>query len=395
MGESGRMDYPAHLAQFRRLIGNIAAKRPDMLERPFEIAPEIHTDAARFALEREKIFSSLPLALGHASSLPRPGDILTLDILGQPLLLTHGRDGRIRGFLNVCRHRGTRLIDAPEGARRSSISCPYHSWTYALDGALSLVPEAEGFEGIDLKRRGLTEIPLEVRHGFIWAGIVPGKSLALDDFLCGIGADMDAFGMAAQQGFARRVTRRKTNWKLIVEAFLEGYHIVRLHKNTIGGFFFDNQVVMDCVGPHIRAAVARQEFAEVPDLAEKDWSARRHVSYAYLLFPSTVLVMSPDYTSVLTLFPESADETTFIHTMVTPHAPRDEKERDHWNRSFELIEGGVFQSEDLWVAEEIQRGLRSGANKTLVYGRYELGIKSFHDRLDEKLGLTETARFIP
>jgi hypothetical protein len=98
---------------------------------------------------------------------------------------------------------------------------------------------------------------------------------------------------------------------------------------------------------------------------------------------------------VLGVFPERPDESTFIHLMLTPHAPRDDSERDHWRRSFELIDGGVFQAEDLWISEQIQRSLRSGANETFLGGTYELGIREFHRTLDRHLGTTSLRDGLP
>jgi Rieske 2Fe-2S family protein len=140
------------------------------------------------------------------------------------------------------------------------------------------------------------------------------------------------------------------------------------------------------VGRHLRFAVARREITEIADLPESAWDGRRHVSFAYYLFPNTVMVFHPDYTSHLGLFPRGTDETIFVHTMMVPHAPRSAEESAHWDRSFDLIEGGVFQREDLRTAENIQAGLRSGANEALVLGRVEFPIRQFHAILEGAMG---------
>ncbi len=385
------MDYPAHLAQFRRLLANIEAQRCDMLDEPFHIEPGVYWRPERYASEVERVFRRAPLVLGHASQLPKPGDVLALDVLGVPLLLAHGRDGRIRGMLNVCRHRGTRLMNGADVQRKSSFMCPYHNWTYDLSGALKHIPCEEGFPGLDRAKFGLTPIPLEVRHGMIWAAVDPAANFDLNGFLCGIGGDLDVFGFPEMHFFTRAMTPRRTNWKLIVDAFLESYHVRRLHRKTVGPYFLDNMAVLDRVGPHIRSAVARQEFSEIARLPETAWDGRLHGTFAYYLFPNTILVLHPDYTSILTMFPLAPDETMFSHTMLTPRAPRDAKEADHWQRSFELIENGVFQAEDLFIAEQAQLGMRSGANKTMIFGRYELGIRVFHETLDAWLATDSIA----
>ena len=244
------------------------------------------------------------------------------------------------------------------------------------------MPEMPAVRGI-----GLTPIPLEVREGMIFGVIDPDAGpLDLDGFLAGIEQDLQVFGFGRMQVYATATTKRRTNWKLIIDAFQESYHVSRLHRNTVGPFFLDNMAVIDNVGPHSRAVVARQDFAEIAGLPERDWDARRHSSFAYMLFPNTILVLHPDYTSILTMIPTAADETLFRHVMLVPQLPQDEKTAAHYQRSFELIEGGVFQAEDLHIAEQAQIGMASGGNKTMIYGRFESGIRQFHETLDAWLG---------
>lgn len=383
------MDYAPHLAQFRRLLAYIKsaeAREADLLAEPFHLKPDIYWRPERYGLEIERVFRRAPLVLGHASMLPHPADTMTLDVVGQPLLLARGRDGEIRGFLNVCRHRGVRLCNHTEAERRSQFTCPYHNWTYDLDGRLKHIPLEDGFPGLDKAKFGLTPVPLGIREGMIFGVVDPDARMDLDSFLAGIEQDLAVFGFADQHCYARSLTKRKTNWKLITDAFLESYHVTRLHRNTVGPFFLDNMAVLDRVGAHIRAIVARQEFTAIADLPESQWDARQHSSFAYLIFPNTSLVLHPDYTSVLTMYPTAPDETLFSHIMLTPQPPRNEKEEAHYRRSFALIEDGVFQAEDLHIAEQAQIGMASGANKTMIYGRYESGIRVFHTALDEWLG---------
>lgn len=381
------MEYAAHLAQFRRMLACMQGDRSNLPAEPFHMPPDIYWRPERHALEVERVFRRAPLVLGHAAILARAGDTLAMDVIGQPLLLVRGRDNEIRGFLNVCRHRGTRLCNAEDVQRRSSFVCRYHNWTYDLDGKLKHVPlEAEGFPGLDRAAYGLTRIPVEVREGVIFGVVDPAAAMDLDGFLAGIDTDLKVHGFPTMHVYARRLARRKANWKLIMDAFLESYHVVRLHQNTIGSFFVDNVAVMDRLGPHQRSMLARQEISEVADQPEGAWDGRRHCTFAYALFPNTILVLSPDYTSMLTMYPTAADETLFCHVMLTPHAPRDAKEDAHWQRSLELIEGGVFQAEDLFIAEQAQIGMASGANKTMIYGRYESSIRDFHETLDQWLG---------
>lgn len=379
---------PKRLAPpIRRLLETVRAARRDMAETTFHIAPAVYTDPERAAREVATCFRATPLILAHQSQVPQPGDVLALERLGVPLLLAHDRDGRIGAFVNVCRHRGTRLVKEEGPCRRPSFVCPYHAWTYDLDGSLRQVPCEEGFPGLDKAALGLVRLPLAVRHGLLWAVLDPRGTLDLDGHLGGLGEDFEAFGLGDHVFFCQTVQVRKTNWKLVIDAFLDGYHIKRLHRHTVGPFFLDGYAVFDVIGRHIRAAVARNEIVDAAALPEEQWNERRHVTFSYYLFPGTVLVLHPDYTSLINLFPLSSDETLYVHTMLTPHPPASGKERDHWARSFALIDGSVFQAEDLHIAEEIHRGLRAGGNERLTYGRFEHSIRAFHEILDGVTGL--------
>ncbi len=158
---------------------------------------------------------------------------------------------------------------------------------------------------------------------------------------------------------------------MIVEAFLEIYHVTRLHAGTIGPFFTDSVSVSDPLGPHIRFLAARDRTKEIRDLPPERWTLSEHGTLVHYVFPNTIVIHHPDYVSHLGLFPIAPDETLFVHSMLTPHLPGDDKADAHWARSFDLIDRGVFNSEDLPICEQIQRGLASGANDRLIVGRLE------------------------
>jgi phenylpropionate dioxygenase-like ring-hydroxylating dioxygenase large terminal subunit len=176
------------------------------------------------------------------------------------------------------------------------------------------------------------------------------------------------------------------NWKLVQDAFLDGYHVTRLHKNTVGAFFLDAVAESDLVGDHIRSAVARNEIEEAVDLPAEKLDLRYHTTFSYTVFPNAVLIFHPDYTSIISLFPQSPDRTVFAHTMLTPQSPASEEERAHFHRSFELIDQGVFQAEDIFVSEGAQKGMRSGANSDLLFGGLEESAVWFHEIIERELG---------
>lgn len=349
--------------------------------------PAIYRDPARFAAERERLFLAQPVCLGHEDQLAAPGSVLAMEVCGVPMLLARAGDGRLGAFLNVCRHRGARLVtEQGTVCRKQSLACPYHGWTYRLDGSLAGVPRAEAFPALDKRLLGLRALPLAVRHGLVWIVLDPdGQMPDMAQWLGAIDDDLAAIGLGSHKFYRQHAVRRASNWKLVVDAFLEVYHVTRLHAQTIGPFFADSVMVADAVGRHQRVLVARENTPEIRTLPAGQWSPQVHGTLVHYVFPNTILIYHPDYISHLGLFPSAADETLFIHTMLTPEAPADARAEAHWARSFELIDTGVFNREDLVVCEQIQRGLSSGANERLILGRLEQNLRRFHGSVEGAL----------
>ena len=375
---------------FEQLLAELDRRgsTPDGAAGVATLDPAIYCDPVRFERERAKLFRRLPLCLGHADQLAEPGSVLAREICGVPVLLCRARDGAIRAFLNVCRHRGARLlVEQDEVVCKQALSCPYHGWTYRHDGSLAGIPRAEGFPELDRAAVHLRELPSAVRHGLIFVVLDPDDGpIDIEGHLGALDGDLSAIGMAGHRFYRQGVTRRATNWKLVVDAFLEVYHVTRLHAATLGEFFVDSVLVSEPLGRHGRYLVGRQGSSEIRALPVEQWSPQRHATLVHLIFPNSIIVYHPDYISHLGMFPSAADQTLFVHTMLTPEKPRDEKAEAHWRRSFDLLDGDVFNGEDIAVCEQIQRGLACGANDRLIIGRYEQNLRRFHGNLEAALG---------
>ena len=338
----------------------------------------LYTDAERFDAEQRAIFDRVPHLIAPSALLPGPNLAVAHDHYGTPLILSRDAEGRAHVFANVCRHRGTRLIEGSEVVQAKRIVCPYHAWAYKPDGELTGMPRAECFPGFDKTANGLVRYPCVEVGGLIW--FAKDEQADFSDAFA-LAPDLDAFAMADQFVFRRETHEVAANWKLVIDAFLESYHVQRLHAATIAPFFADGITAADHIGRHQRAAVGRSAY--LAQIDRDDWNALRHaVTYTYQLFPAAVVIVSPDYINLLIAMPQSVGRTLVEDIMLIPERPATNEAAAHWQRSWDLLDRGTFVAEDFRAAALAQQGLDSGAIETVVLGTLEHGLADFHAKVD-------------
>ncbi|MBL8378077.1 MAG: aromatic ring-hydroxylating dioxygenase subunit alpha [Burkholderiales bacterium] len=373
----------AMLADVRR---QAAAGTQDRGEAEVRVPVTRYHDPAWLAAERATLFSRLPLIVAHSSEI-RPGEALANDASGVPILLVRDEQGTLRAFLNVCRHRGMRLLEpAASAAAKKSLVCGYHGWTYQLDGRLRHRAWEDAFDPLPEEQNALVPLPCEERHGFVW--VIPARDAEIDiaEHLGVLDAELAWFGIDGMTVFRTVDTVYAANWKLIMDAFLEYYHIRILHRDTIQPFFANGVAGCLKAGPHIAAMVARKTaLEEFADPLERD-ALCKLVTPTYVLFPNTVLVNHPDYLSLITVFPTGPDSHRWVHRMLIPVAKATPDWTPHWEKTFRLLEETVFEKEDVATAVAIQQGILCGANTHMTFGRVERNVGWFHDEVARAVG---------
>lgn len=342
-----------------------------------------YQDEGYFEREQSTLFRKYPIILAHESELPEPGSYMQHDALGMPLVLTRDLKGELHAFKNVCRHRGTRLVHKDGPCQGKTLVCPYHGWTYELDGRLKHIPLVEeGFSSLDCAKHNLVELPCAVHAGLVWVTPTPGEALDMDSYLGGMALELEYLIPPGFTLFKRFESVRKANWKLVIDAFLEAYHVRVLHRNTVYPFFKDAWAVSEVHGQHYSSLVGRKRLDEAFEQPPEQWDLREYGSYTEFVFPNSIFVHHPDYSSVVTLFPEAVDSVRWVHLMLIPQDQNTAVRQAHWQETLNLIEKGVFQAEDLFVAESAQSALQSAANEFMTLGRLEYLIQGFHDEVN-------------
>lgn len=343
----------------------------------------VYIDPERFAAEQRSIFEKLPLLVAPSALLPKHNFAVAHDGYGIPLILSRDSQGEAHVLANVCRHRGTRLLDGDgeEPVPAARIVCPYHAWTYRSDGSLLGLPRADCFPGFDKDSHSLMRFRDFECGGLVWFSRDAKEDFAEIEMLC---QDFDAFGVGAHHLYKRRTHHVAANWKLVIDAFLESYHVQRLHAATIAGFFADGITAADRIGQHQRAAVGRTDY--LADIDREDWAAlRKVVTYTYQIFPNAVVIVSPDYINVMVMMPQTVGSCLVEDFMLIPEAPQTNEAESHWRRSWDLLDGITFAGEDFKAAELCHRGLSSGLLSEVNLGTLENGISDFHARIEALL----------
>lgn len=350
------------------------------LEQAFTIPAPWYVEPRMEELERERVFGRNWIAVGRLDQVAAPGDFFTADVAGEPLVVVRGQDGELRAFFNVCRHHAAAVMAAPCG-NAQHLRCPYHGWTYALDGALIGAPEFAGVCGFDRNANSLVPARVGLWEQFVFVHL-DAAAPALRDFLDDLPARIEPLHLRNLHFFARKSYTLACNWKVYVDNYLDGgYHVPHLHKGLNSVLDYREYTIENSRHYSLQSSpmVASQEHASVAATRSGDRA------YYYWLYPNFMINVYEGVMDTNLVLPLGVDrclvQFDFYFADVTEPARRHNEES--------VAVSDRIQDEDVAICESVQRGLRSrayGAGRLSV--RREAAEHLFHRLLARDLSRT-------
>jgi Rieske 2Fe-2S family protein len=322
-----------------------------------------YTSDEVFEEERERVFAHNWIAVCRAAALGEPGAYLLAEVAGESIIVLRDEGGELRAFHNVCRHRGTRLCQAAAGSFEGRIQCPYHAWTYRLDGRLAGAPHMNEVEGFDRADYPLHAVPLAVWEGFVFLNLDP-RAEPFESALPTLAGRFGRYNLGRLVTVRRIEYEVRANWKLIMQNYSECLHCPSIHPElstrlpytsgandliegaVLGGY-------MEIKQPHQSATISGRACA-IP-LGELGTADRSRAWY-YTVFPTMMLSLHPDYAVYYTVWPKAAGESRVVcEWMVHPDAPGREgyniaDAEEFWDRT---------NRQDWDICEKSQAGVSS------------------------------------
>ena len=357
-----------------RVLSHVRNGTTDVGDEVWREPVENYRSEERFRREIEVLRrSAVPFC--PSAALPEPGSYIGRSAAGVPLLVVRGKDGQVRAFRNACRHRGTEVAKGAGCAK--AFVCPYHGWTYQLDGRLQHVPDEHGFPGLDKNAYGLVPVLAEERSGLVLVN-QSGEGNEHDPT-----EGLDALFSSDQDLIDTHATEAKVNWKVSLEGSIEGYHIRFGHRESFYPYGYDNLNVIESCGRNSRVTFP---FRRIEKLAEVPGPERRvegRLTYIYHLFPNALVAVLSRHTNLIVLEPLDVGRTMMIAYSLA-NTGGDPAAAESARRDAEFVNqtGAV---EDLALVESIQRSIGSGANEFFTFGHFESAIIHFHRNLHTAL----------
>jgi phenylpropionate dioxygenase-like ring-hydroxylating dioxygenase large terminal subunit len=391
-----------------RILVEVARSSAETPGPPTYLGTGRYSSAERARLELERVFRKSWIMVARSERLAAPGAYLATDLAGIPLLVLRAREGGARAFWNACRHRGMALVPPGTGVA-DKLSCPFHGWTYALDGALRTVPSLEEFPALDLAAHALRALRCEEWGGFVWVN-ADERAPSLASWLGVMRPSFEGEGLESWVEVHRTSREVAADWKLGVETFLEGYHIATLHPRTASPISDPASTHVTVDGPHVRFVLMRRKpYRALRELAERgaatpeavaaavvglmphegaaiaargEWLLRYVSSITHFLFPHQFIVVSSASWVTIQFWPLAPGRCRFEFAVFCERRKTYLDDLLHAERIKFWTD--IFD-EDTSTLVARQRSYETGAISRVVLGGQERAIVSLHEHLDRAL----------
>ena len=356
---------------FRKTTETFTAGAKTLPQRYF-VSPDV------FAEEQEKIFSKQWVCVGHQSEIAKAGDYFVQEVAGESLIIVRDKGGELHGFYNVCRHRGTRLREDRVGQTACGhvtvIQCPYHAWTYGLDGRLIGAPHMDEVQGFDKADYSLHSVNLALWEGFIFVNLA-GSSAPLEEVFAPLAGKFTHWNLPKLRSAKRVEYDVRANWKLIFENYSECYHCPGVHPALSKLTPYDSAENDLCEGPFLGGFMSITKSASLTmsgkacALPVGDIRSEDHARvFYYSIFPNMLLSLHPEYVMVHQLWPKSPERTLILCDWFF-HSEAFDRDDFHPNDAIEFWD--MTNKQDWHVCELSQQGIASRAYQPGPYSPRE------------------------
>jgi phenylpropionate dioxygenase-like ring-hydroxylating dioxygenase large terminal subunit len=360
-----------------RVLDHLRNHTTDQYPTTATISPREYTDPELAGRERKLIFGKVPSIVAHGSELPEPNDFIALQMPRNKLIVMRQEDGSVKAFVNACRHRGGQLVEEATG-RCHLFSCPYHRWSYNTDGSLRAITREATVGELDHSRLGLIEVPAEERHGLIWVIDSSDATIDVADWLGDemdrilAGYDLDQLVCYRAESFEEHV-----NWKIMQDAFLDGYHIQYAHPNTAGKYIHTNISVVEDFGRHCRWLKPRKSIDRWIDEDPADGRLDRHLIETQFVAPNTTLLHHHDHFQILSFRPHPREPRRSVMDMrvIVPSPEASQLEasawQELWDKNWDILIR-VLTGEDFPLLRGTQQAVENSDTGDLTLCRNEI-----------------------
>jgi phenylpropionate dioxygenase-like ring-hydroxylating dioxygenase large terminal subunit len=354
-------------------------------EEQYPLSPSVldarhYRDPAQYEREISEIFMRTWLPACPSADIAQPRDFFVWDQLAQSVVIARQDNGTVAAFHNVCQHRGARLLEGAGHCKVGLIKCPWHGFAYDLDGNVCGVPLRETFDEAQLEGLRAPAVRACERHGWVWVCLDEGAP-PLDDYLGVIGTELDGYGLDSYRFTHRETVALNANWKIVVDAFNETWHVPFTHKDTLAGFIMWRDAIIRIESPHSWMELPLRGFTE---RLQHEHHQKRSICH-YLAFPHTIFSCFPTHLQMWTAWPVAHDRTV-VAAYQMMGAPPKGMDAAKWARQGDRDWANFMAvfDEDVEIINGFPTTMSSLGYRRNLFSTAESRLTAFHEEVNRR-----------